>query len=262
MTEGTPEISVIVPTYCEAENLSTLVPRVNSALQGTGIRGEILIVDDNSPDNTEQVCGELAAEYPLRLIVRKTERGLSSAVIEGMRQAQGAVLVVMDADLSHPPERIPEMVHAVRCGGADFAIGSRYVAGGGTEEGWGLFRWLNSKVATWLARPLTNARDPMAGFFALSRARFQSARHLDPVGYKIGLELIVKCGCRQITEVPILFARRFRGKSKLSIKEQVNYLRHLGRLYGYKLCSRLAVNRAVERWPTNRKTKARHFETP
>ena len=98
------EVSVIVPTYCEAENLPTLVPRISEALKGAGMCGEILVVDDNSPDGTEQVCIGLAAEYPLRLIVRRTERGLSSAVIDGMRQAQGAVLVVVDADLSHPPE--------------------------------------------------------------------------------------------------------------------------------------------------------------
>ena len=229
------EVSVIVPTYCEADNLPTLIPRISDALNGAGMCGEILVVDDNSPDGTEQVCTGLSAEYPVRLIVRRAERGLSSAVIDGMRQAQGAVLVVVDADLSHPPEKIPELVRAVQCDGADFAIGSRYVAGGGTDEKWGLFRWLNSKVATLLARPLTTARDPMAGFFALSRSKFESATHLDPIGYKIGLELIVKCGCRRIAEVPIFFGNRFRGKSKLSVKEQLNYIRHLKRLYEYKL---------------------------
>ena len=211
-------MSVIVPTYCEAENLPTLVPRISDALKRAAICGEILIVDDDSPDDTKTVCAELAAEHPVRLIVRTTERGLSSAVIDGMRQAQGAVLVVIDADLSHPPEKIPDLVAAVQCGGADFAIGSRYVAGGGTDENWGLVRWANSKVATLLARPLTTARDPMAGFFALSRAKFQSAARLDPIGYKIGLELIVKCGCRRIMEVPIFFGNRLRGKSKLSLR--------------------------------------------
>lgn len=229
------EVSVIVPTYCEAENLPLLVPRISAALAAADIRGEILIVDDNSPDSTEQVCQQLAAEHSVHWIVRKTERGLSSAVIAGMRQAQGAVLVVIDADLSHPPEKIPDLVRAVQLDRADFAIGSRYVAGGGTAEGWGLFRWLNSRVATLLARPLTPARDPMAGFFALRRVTFQSAAHLDPVGYKIGLELIVKCGCRRIEEIPIFFNNRLYGKSKLSVKEQLNYLRHLKKLFEYKL---------------------------
>jgi len=229
------EVSIIVPTYCEADNLPTLIPRISAVLEEAEICGEILVVDDNSPDSTEQVCDALAMEYPVRLIVRRNERGLSSAVIEGMRQARGAVLLVMDADLSHPPEKIPELVRAVQSDGADFAIGSRYVAGGGTDETWGLFRWLNSKAATLLARPLTSARDPMAGFFALNRAKFQSATHLNPVGYKIGLELIIKCGCRRIAEVPIFFGNRLRGESKLSLKEQFNYIRHLKRLYEYKL---------------------------
>jgi dolichol-phosphate mannosyltransferase len=155
--------------------------------------------------------------------------------MEGMRQAHGAILVVMDADLSHPPETIPQLVHVIQSDKADFAIGSRYVTGGHTDEKWGIFRWINSKVATLLARPLTNAQDPMAGFFALRRAKFQSAAHLDPIGYKIGLELIVKCGCRRIKEVPIFFGNRVHGKSKLSLKEQLNYVRHLKRLYEYKL---------------------------
>jgi len=229
------EVSIIIPTYCEAENLPALVPSIAEALTRAGTSGEILIVDDNSPDDTESVCKELAANYPVRLIVRKTERGLSSAVIEGMKQAKGSILVVMDADLSHPPEKIPELMHAIHNDGADFAIGSRYVTGGDTQEGWGVLRWLNSKAATLLARPFTAARDPMAGYFAISRERFQSASQLNPIGYKIGLELIVKCGCKRIAEVPIFFGNRFRGKSKLSAKEQFNYLRHLKRLYEYKL---------------------------
>lgn len=229
------DVSVIVPTYCEAENLPVLVPRITAAFQCAGLHREVLIVDDNSSDNTEEVCKELEAGHPVRLIVRKGERGLSSAVIHGMKQARGTVLVVIDADLSHPPEKIPELVQAIQAEGADFAIGSRYVPGGGTDESWGLFRWLNSKVATLLARPLTPARDPMAGFFAIRRSRFQSATNLDPIGYKIGLELMVKCGCRRIKEVPIFFGNRLRGKSKLSLKEQLNYLRHLKRLYEHKL---------------------------
>lgn len=229
------DVSIIVPTYCEAENLPMLVPRIATALQIAQLRGEILVVDDNSPDETGAICETLSQDHPLRLIVRTRDRGLSSAVIEGMNQARGSVLVVVDADLSHPPEKIPELVRAIQADEADFVIGSRYVSGGGTDETWGLFRWLNSKTATWLARPLTSARDPMAGFFALRRSRFSSAStQLDPIGYKIGLELIVKCGCRRIKEIPIFFGNRMRGQSKLSFKEQLNYLRHLKRLYEFR----------------------------
>lgn len=230
-----PLVSVIVPAYREAENLPLLIPRVHAALQQAGMSAEIIVVDDNSPDDTPQVMAKLAEEHPVRLIVRTTERGLSSAVVRGMQEARGEILVCMDADLSHPPEKVPELVAALLEQQGDFVIGSRYVAGGRTDDDWGLFRRLNSQVATLLARPLTTARDPMAGFFALRRETFQSAEPLDPIGYKIGLELMVKCRCQRVREIPIHFHDRLHGESKLSLKEQVNYLRHLGRLYRYRL---------------------------
>lgn len=229
------ELSVIIPTYREAENLPILIPQIARAFQDAGIHGEILVIDDDSPDDTAMCCKELALAYPVRLYVRKGERGLSSAVVHGMRQARGAVLLVMDADLSHPPERIPELFRAVQSGAADFVIGSRYAAGGTTDESWGFYRWLNSRIATLMARPLTPASDPMAGFFALPRAAFEAAPRLDPVGYKIGLELMVKCGCSRVQEIPITFRDRLHGTSKLNFKEQINYLRHLRRLYVYRL---------------------------
>ncbi len=230
-----PQLSVIIPTYGEAENLPLLVPRIAAAVNDAGIRTEILVIDDDSPDATPEVCEKLASEFPLKLIVRKTERGLSSAVIAGMREARGDVLLVLDADLSHPAEKIPELVEALSKSKTDFVIGSRYVLGGETEAGWGLFRWLNSKAATLLARPLTSAGDPMAGFFALRRETFLTSEKLDPIGYKIGLELIVKCHCKNVAEVPICFRDRQHGESKLTLKEQLNYLRHLSRLYLYKM---------------------------
>jgi dolichol-phosphate mannosyltransferase len=228
-------VSVIVPTYKEADNLPVLVPLLAGALAAANLTAEIIVVDDGSPDNTRPVCEELARSYPLQLEVRRGERGLSSAVIHGMRLARGKVLVVMDADLSHPAEAIPDLVQALDDPTVDFVIGSRYTAGGGTAEDWGLFRWMNSKVATLLARPLVRASDPMAGFFALRQQSFESASNLDPVGYKIGLELIVKCGCKNIREMPINFRNRLHGQSKLTLKEQWNYLRHLKRLYEYRL---------------------------
>jgi dolichol-phosphate mannosyltransferase len=228
------DVSVIVPTYREVDNLPVLAPRIAAALEKAGLDGEIVIVDDDSPDDTAACCKELALRYPLRLLVRKGQRGLSGAVLHGMRHANGAVLLVMDADLSHPPEAIPALVAAIREQHAEFAIGSRYVAGGGTDQRWGLFRRLNSRVATLLATPLTRARDPLAGFFALRRSRFAAGGPFDPVGFKIGLELIVKCGCKHIKEIPISFRDRAHGSSKLSFREQMNYLRHLLRLYLYR----------------------------
>ncbi|MGE5611478.1 MAG: glycosyltransferase, partial [Bacillota bacterium] len=230
----TPDVSIIIPAYCEAENLPVLIPRLHHALRQAHLTAQILIVDDNSPDATHTVCEELSKDYPLTLLIRHNERGLSSAVIHGMYHATGRILLVMDADLSHPPEKVPDLVAAFDDPTVDFVIGSRYVSGGSTDDNWGLFRWLNSRVATLLARPFTSARDPMAGFIALRRETFIHADHLDPIGYKIGLELLVKCHCCNIKEVPIAFNNRLHGTTKLTLQEQINYLRHLKRLFEYK----------------------------
>ena len=139
----------------------------------------------------------------------------------------------MDADLSHPPEAIPRLLDSID-EDSDFALGSRYVPGASTDETWGLFRWINSKTATILARPFTPIKDPMSGFFALPRTIFEQAEELNPIGYKIGLELIVKCACKNIREIPIHFADRKYGQSKLNLKEQFNYLRHLKLLADFK----------------------------
>ena len=225
--------SIIVPTLNEAENIPLLVPRVAEAMAGCA--WEIIIVDDNSHDATPQVCAELAGKYPLTLLVReKPTHGLSGAVLHGFAHARGDVLVCMDADLQHPPEKIPELVDAVLDPAVDFAIGSRYQSGGGTEQSWGLFRQLNSSVATWLAKPFSGGvKDPMSGFFALRRDTFEHASRLSPLGYKIALELMCKCRVRQTREIPIHFGLRLKGQSKLSLKQQFHYLQHLSRLYDF-----------------------------
>lgn len=234
------QLSVVVPTFQEADNLAVLVPRLSQVMASHGIDGEIIVVDDNSPDDTVDVIRKLSESYPVRLIVRTNERGLSSAVIAGMRAAEGGVLLCMDADLSHPPEDVPRLYQAViesNCSEKSprFAIGSRYVAGGSTESGWGLGRWLNSKVATLLAWPLASVSDPMAGFFAMSRDDFwKASSSLDPIGYKIALELLVKTNTLRAVEIPIEFKNRLHGESKLSLREQLNYLRHLARLYRFR----------------------------
>ncbi len=225
-------ISIIVPTYKEAESLPYLLDR----LEGLRIRHnmdlELLVMDDQSNDGSVEVVGRSGHEWA-RIVVREGRRGLSPAVLEGLELASHPVIVVMDADLSHPPEKIPDMILAL-ASGQQFVIGSRYVPGGSTDDEWGFFRWLNSRVATWLARPLTDARDPMAGFFALRASELRKARYLNPVGYKIGLELIVKCGLENIGEIPIAFTDRRFGESKLSFMEQLRYIQHLRRLYVYK----------------------------
>src|SRR6476469_4956029 len=125
-------LSVIVPTFREAENLTELTERVFASMRNAELDGEMVIVDDNSLDSTDIVCSKLAKEYPLRLIVRQNERGLATAVLAGIDQSRGNIVIVMDADLSHPPEKIPAMVQVV-IAGAQFVVGSRYVKGGCTD---------------------------------------------------------------------------------------------------------------------------------
>jgi dolichol-phosphate mannosyltransferase len=227
------EISVIVPALNEAANLPTLAERVEAALKGRSY--ELLIVDDGSSDGTPDVCAELADHYPLDLHVRESsDAGLSGAVMHGFARARGEVLVVMDADLQHPPERIPALIDALDQDGVELAIGSRYAAGGSTASRWGLLRQVNSRVATLLARPFAgDTRDPMSGFFALRRQTLQRAEKLTPLGYKIGLELLCKCRVMHVAEVPIHFAERVGGESKLTVKQQFKYLEHLSRLYDF-----------------------------
>jgi dolichol-phosphate mannosyltransferase len=230
----TNKITVVIPTYKEAGNIEQVARRTHQALQARGLSHDILFVDDNSQDGSDELCQRLATELPIRIIVRTEERGLSTAVIRGIQEACGDYVVVMDADLSHPPEKIPDMVELLETGEADFVVGSRYVEGGSLGEEWGFFRRLNSLVATWLALPLVHVRDPMSGFFAFSRGKTPPVQLLSPIGYKIGLELLIKGEFSKPREVPIHFVDRTEGESKMSLGEQVKYLRHLRRLYQYR----------------------------
>ncbi len=231
-TSGARTVTIVVPTYQEAENLPILIDRVAAVRAAHALELDLLIMDDDSHDGS----AELVAARPepwVELVARTGDRSLSLAVLDGLRRAKGDVLVCMDADLSHPPEALPTMLVALEHG-ADFVIGSRYVEGGSTSDDWGFLRWLNSRVATLLARPFTAARDPMAGYFALTRSTFERASELNPVGYKVGLELLVKCGCERVVEVPIHFEDRQFGKTKLTLGQQLRYLQHLRRLYVHK----------------------------
>jgi len=225
-------VTVVVPTYKEAENLPHLIDRLAKVREEHGLDLNVLIMDDNSRDGSAEIVAARPEKW-VQIVVRTADRGLSPSVLDGMKRAEGEILVCMDADLSHPPEAIPQMLRKLE-EGADFVIGSRYVKGGSTSDDWGFLRWINSRVATLLARPLTSARDPMAGFFAFRRSTFEAGRSFNPVGYKIGLEFIVKCGCERVVEVPIHFEDRQLGKSKLTMRQQLLYVKHLRRLYTFK----------------------------
>ena len=229
-------LSIIVPTFREADNIAPLAERIDAALSGTGIEWELLLVDDDSNDGSEAVAAELARRLPVRMVTRReTPRDLSLAVIEGIRLSRFDRLVVMDADLSHPPERIVDLLAALD-GDCDIVIGSRYTSGGVVDRSWSLYRVLNSRLATWLARPLVRCSDPMAGFFATRRSRLPELRTLRPMGYKIALELMVR-GHLRVREVPIDFRDRSIGFSKMNWRQQIRFLRHLSRLYNYKFGS-------------------------
>jgi dolichol-phosphate mannosyltransferase len=230
-----PQVSIIVPALNEASNLAPLAEQIDAALRDREGGYEVLIVDDNSQDQTPAVAEELSRKFPVRLIVRQQPKnGLSGAVLCGMEQARGEYLVVMDADLQHPPGKLPELLATLENDDADFALGSRYMPGGSTGEKWGVFRKINSRIATLLARPFAGrVTDPMSGFFALKRQTYENAQRLTPLGYKIALELMCKSRVQRVGEIPIHFAERTRGESKLTFKEQFRYLEHLSRLYDF-----------------------------
>jgi dolichol-phosphate mannosyltransferase len=223
-----PHVSVIVPTYNERDNLAPLAHRLFSALNPSAT--ELLIIDDDSPDKTADLARALSDRYPLRCLVRHHERGLATAVIHGLHAARGELCVVMDADLSHPPETIPSMLALMRDPRVQMVIGSRFVRGGRLASDWPFHRRLNSFVARLLAWPLTRVADMMSGFFCVRRPDVRLNR-LRPVGYKIALELIVRHGWTNVVEIPITFSDRTAGQSKLNPAEQIRYLHHLARLY-------------------------------
>ncbi|MBQ76294.1 MAG: hypothetical protein CMQ20_14905 [Gammaproteobacteria bacterium] len=224
-------ISIVVPTYREAGNVSKLAGAVDVVMKGKQLEYEMLIVDDNSPDDIVEIVQGLADRLPIRLIQPTgRERDLSLAVIDGVRAARFDTLVVMDADLSHPPEMIPDLLKPLEEDRSRFVVGSRYTAGGSFDREWSLWRFLNSYVATIIARPLTTCTDPMSGFVAFNRG-FVDLDELNPIGYKIGLELLVRGRFTSVVEVAIQFKDRTIGASKMNLVQQWKYLRHLRRLY-------------------------------
>jgi dolichol-phosphate mannosyltransferase len=226
------KLSLVIPTYNEKENIQRLFLVLKEVLEKNKIDSEIIVVDDNSPDGTGQILEELKTKYQnLKIIHRKGKLGLSSAVIEGFKVAQGDILGVMDADLSHPPEKIPEMYQSL-LKGADLVIGSRYVKGG-KIEGWNLYRKILSRGATFLARVFVNVKDPMSGFFMIKKDLIIK-KEINSKGFKILLELLIKTNCKNVTEMPITFINRTEGKSKAGIKEIIYYLKNLVGYLSYK----------------------------
>jgi len=227
-----PTLSVIVPTYNEREIVRQLVDRLCGALRDVPF--EILFVDD-SCDGTDQVIAELARKDPrIRLRHRPARHGLATAVVEGISLAQGEICCVLDADLQHPPECLPLLLCAMNETDADVVVGSRYVAGGSYRtltRGRRLASWVATAVARLLLRRARLVADPMSGFFAFRRSVVQGVQ-LSPVGYKILLEILVRGKIRKVAEVPYTFNARAGGRSKLTWRQNWEYLVHVVRLLG------------------------------
>jgi dolichol-phosphate mannosyltransferase len=227
-----PTLALVVPTYNERDRLPELVRAIFAAYDSAGIHGELVIVDDNSPDGTGQVADALARDWPIRVVHRAGKLGLGTAVVEGFNAAEAEIVGVIDADLSHPPELVPRMLAVMEEQHADFVIGSRYIPGGGTAN-WETTRLLMSRFACLLARGLTPVRDATSGFFLMRRDRAQGVT-IAAGGFKICLELLIRSEPDRVIEVPYVFTGRTAGESKMNLKEATGFVRQLRDLYAYR----------------------------
>ena len=231
---GVVKLSLIVPTFNESRNLEELLRRVTATLDSC-IPGayELIVVDDDSPDRTWALAMQLADRCPaLRVMRRRVEKGLSTAVIRGWQAARGQVLAVIDADLQHPPEILTALWRAVAAG-ADLAVGSRHTGGGGVSD-WSALRRALSRGAQLLGfcvlpGVVGRVSDPMSGYFMVRRTSIASAT-LSPLGYKILIEVLGRGRIGRIAEVGYVFRERSAGESKVTARLYVEYLRHLLRL--------------------------------
>lgn len=225
-----PRVSIVLPTYNEAGQIRDLLARLEAACQG--IDYEIVVVDDNSPDGTHRIVAEASQANPRIVpVLRTTEKGLATAVIEGMRRARGEFVVAMDSDFQHPPETVPKLLAAAEREDADLVVASRYTEGG-EVHGFPLLR----RVISWGAKTLSviflsrvrhfRITDPMSGFFLVRRSAIDPDS-LTPRGYKILIEVIAKGRIQHAHEVGFVFATRRGGESKLRMKTQVDYFLHV-----------------------------------
>ncbi len=239
------DVSVIIPTLNERANIDTLLSRIlKTGSSYSTFNLEMIVVDDGSTDGTRECVQNWESNYPVRLLVRDSERGLATAILSGAEIAKGDILLAMDADLSHPPEKIPQLVEPIIAGSHDMVIGSRYVSGGSTP-GWSVFRRVCSRFATFLAKPLTDVNDPLSGFFAVRR-EILLGLHENVSGFKIGLELLVSGGnALRVTEIPIEFHDRQKGESKLDRHIIWAYLRQIVSLAGGNISTRIGTRLAM-----------------
>jgi dolichol-phosphate mannosyltransferase len=216
-------VSIVVPTLNEEENIAPLVSQISVC--AIPFR-EILFVDDHSTDATRSQIRALEGNHAVRLIEQDDgDLGLAGAIMSGARAAEGEILLVMDADLSHPPERIKDLLAPLLAGTADLVVGSRYINGGATQ-GWPMWRRIVSRAGAALAYPLTGLHDSMCGFFAIGRSRLLELAP-ETSGFKIVFETVVRAGgTLRVREIPITFRERTRGRSKMSLDIALRFFFH------------------------------------
>jgi len=232
------QISIIIPTYNESQNIINILKSIGSNLP-KNLLTQAIIVDDNSPDGTGKIVEDYLknlkkmADYTIEIIHRKAKDGLGSAILNGIQHAKGDTIVVMDSDFSHPPQIIPKLIDSVKKYKFDIAVASRYIKGGNIK-GWSLKRKIMSKFATLIAKKGLgiDAKDPMSGFFAFKK-NILNGLNIDAIGYKILLEILVKTKNVTITEIPYTFQDRELGSSKLNLKIILDYYKSVWKLYRY-----------------------------
>ena len=220
------QFSLIIPTLNESGNIADLLAQITSEAQSHDLHPEIIFVDDDSSDATREIILAYHGTLPVKLICRDQQKGLASAVIAGAAAAKFPFLVVMDADLSHPPAALHLLLQPLQDGSHDMVIGSRYVEGGKTPD-WPLARRFGSQVASLPARLLTGVSDPLAGFFAIRRdCLIKPDTQLS--GFKIGLEILARGNMPlRVLEIPIVFANRHFGASKMTSRVVGDYVQQL-----------------------------------
>ncbi len=229
-----PELSVIIPTYNEAKNIELITIRIFDALKRHKIAAELIVVDDSSPDGTAKLADAMAKDYPVRVYIRTKREGPGPAILDGIRLADAPITCVMDGDLSHPPEALPEMYKLIKEGKALLVVGSRHIKGGGTSE-WIWYRKFFSWGARMLGKLLTPVNDLTSGYFMFDKRILEGA-DIDPIGCKVGLELMIKGSHHgKVIEHPIVFMERAAGESKMGWRETRQYIQHLLALSLWKI---------------------------
>ena len=236
MVQNNPQVSIILPTYNESQNIVNILKSIRENIPKE-IYAETIVVDDNSPDGTAKIVEDYIssikkiAENTIDVIHRKTKNGLSSAILNGIQSAKGETIVVMDSDFSHPPQIIPKMIEALKQYQCDLVVASRYITGGNIQ-GWTTKRKIMSKIATVIAKKGlgVKTKDPMSGFFAFKKNIIKEL-NFDALGYKFLLEILVKTKGINVKEIPYCFENRKLGSSKLDSSTIIDYFKSVWKLY-------------------------------